>query len=78
MSHPTRYTLWVRKQVEVNTDPQRRCYDGCHAKSELRWTDWEIVCNPMTRADGEESMATFKKINPNREYKLTPPTGEPQ
>lgn len=30
-----------RRQVLVNTDPERRCYDGCHARSELVWEDWE-------------------------------------
>ena len=30
-----------RKLIEVNTDPQRRCYYGCHASSELIWTAWE-------------------------------------
>lgn len=76
MTHPTRYTLWVRKQIEVNTDPQRRCYYGCHASSELVWTDWEPICDPATLESGEEAMACFQKINPDREYKLTPP-GEP-
>ena len=32
-----------REQKLVNTDPQRRCYNGCHAKSELIWTPWEVV-----------------------------------
>lgn len=29
--------LYTRRRIEVNTDPQRRCYNGCHASSELRW-----------------------------------------
>jgi hypothetical protein len=32
-----------RDLMEVNTDPQRRCYNGCHAKSELRWTEWVVL-----------------------------------
>ena len=32
-----------RRLYEENTDPQRRCYNGCHAKSEWRWTEWEVL-----------------------------------
>lgn len=28
-------------QVRVNTDPQRRCYNGAHFSSELRWSAWD-------------------------------------
>jgi hypothetical protein len=30
-----------RKRILVNTDPQRRCYNGCHFSSELQWTAWD-------------------------------------
>ena len=33
--------LEQRALREVNTDPQRRCYNGCHFSSEFRWTEWE-------------------------------------
>lgn len=33
----------VRKLVEINTDPQRRCYNGCHFESKIVWTDWETL-----------------------------------
>ncbi len=33
--------LEQRKFVEINTDPQRRCYYGVHAKSEWVWTNWD-------------------------------------
>lgn len=34
-------TILTRLHREVNTDPQRRCYNGAHAKSEFRWTEWD-------------------------------------
>lgn len=37
----TTYTIEQRRKIVVNTDPQRRCYNGCHAKSEERYTEWE-------------------------------------
>jgi len=33
----------ARVRLTLNTDPQRRCYNGCHAKAEKRWTGWEIL-----------------------------------
>ena len=35
------YIICKRSIIEVNIDPLGRCYDGCHAKSEFVWTDWE-------------------------------------
>ena len=36
-------TIEHRKRILVNTDPQRRCYNGCHFSSELIWTEWETL-----------------------------------
>lgn len=45
--------IMVRKKLLINTDPQRRCYDGCHYTSELVWSPWEVlevnVKNPTER-----------------------------
>ena len=76
MGHPTRHALLVRKQIEVNTDPQRRCYNGVHAKSEMVWTDWAEVYHPLNQEEGEDSIRVFQAINPTRKYKLLPPTPE--
>lgn len=32
-----------RERILINTDPQRRCYNGCHAKSKLVWTPWKYL-----------------------------------
>ena len=36
-------TIIMRTRLEVNTDPQRRCYNGAHFSSELRWTPREAL-----------------------------------
>jgi hypothetical protein len=74
LAHPTRFTLITRKQVEVNTDPQRRCYNGCHFSSEMVWTQWVDLGNPATEEEGNESIACFASINPRSEYRLLPPS----
>lgn len=38
-----RFTIMQRTMREVNTDPQRRCYHGAHAKSELQWSAWDTL-----------------------------------
>lgn len=64
------FLLQVRKKITINTDPQKRCYNGCHYSSEEVWTEWEPVCSFRLREDAEESIRVFKKINPSREYRI--------
>jgi hypothetical protein len=61
-----------RKQVVVNTDPQRRCYDGVNFSEVVVWTDWADVCPFRNEADARESAACYKQINPGREYRVVP------
>lgn len=32
-----------RSRILINTDPQRRCYNGCHFSSELIWSEWAVL-----------------------------------
>ena len=65
-----RWTLFVRKRILVNTDSQRRCYDGVNFSEEQRWTDWGEVCTYREKATAEDSARVFLEINPSREYKV--------
>jgi hypothetical protein len=66
----TKYQLQVRKQIVINTDPQRRCYDGCNFSEETVWTAWGEVCTYRLRETAEDSAQCFKQINPSREYRV--------
>lgn len=68
MTHRVLY----RRRVTVNTDPQRRCYDGCHFSSREEWTPWALVCDYPDVYQATEASRTFKVINPAREYKVVP------
>lgn len=57
------YTIEYRRQVEVNTDPQRRCYNGCHARSELRWTKWEPLNSGVPAEGVERKLAFWRDLN---------------
>lgn len=64
------YQLEVRRLIEVNTDPQRRCYYGAHAKSELVWAEWTELFTSANRASLEETMGVFQRANPARKYRI--------
>lgn len=63
MSDSDRFTIWKRKQVLVNTDPQRRCYNGCHFSSELRWTAWEELNLDVSADTVEDKLKFWRELN---------------
>ena len=54
--------LYMRRRIEVNTDPQKRCYNGCHFSSELRWTDWESL-GPVPPGKEDDQMKFWTELN---------------
>lgn len=52
-----------RKLVEVNTDPQRRCYYGVHARSEWRWTAWETLEFGVPEDKVVERLTFWRELN---------------
>lgn len=65
-----KYEIYGRRQHEVNTDPQRRCYNGCHASSEWVWSDWYQLGSVSSLEEAKESVDKWKNLNPTRhEYK---------
>lgn len=66
------HAVQFRKKVVINTDPQRRCYDGVNFSEETVWTEWAELCPFRRKEDAEESAASWRKINPSREYRVVP------
>ncbi len=64
-----KYEVWFRRPVVINTDPQRRCYDGCNFSEKAVWSEWGQM-GPYSREDAESSMKTFSEINPTHQYKI--------
>ena len=56
------HIIRMRNRIEVNTDPQRRCYNGCHFKSELRWTPWETL-EFTTAIKAEARLRFWRELN---------------
>lgn len=66
-----RCELWFRRKVTVNTDPQRRCYDGRNFSERVEWSEWALI-GPYSKEGAESSAKTFKQINPSHEYEVRP------
>lgn len=58
-----RLQLETRKQIEINTDPQRRCYNGCHFSSELSWTGWDWLEYDVKPEDVENRLKFWRELN---------------
>jgi hypothetical protein len=54
--------IYRRKKVTINTDPQRRCYNGCHASSEEVWTEWELF-EEVQEENTERRLAFWRGLN---------------
>ena len=57
------YNIEQRKRVLVNTDPQRRCYNGCHFSSELLWTEWEQLELDVSEEYAESRLKFWRELN---------------
>lgn len=58
-----KFEIHHRKFVEVNTDPQRRCYNGAHFSSEWQWTQWEVLESSVSKDLLEERLAFWRDLN---------------
>ena len=64
--------VWGRRPVTVNTDPQRRCYNGCNFSEETMWGPWRMLVPSASREDAADTIATLKRANPAHEYEIRP------
>lgn len=52
-----------RERMVVNTDPQRRCYDGCHFSSEEIWSDWMDLETLRLGHEPESRLQFWRELN---------------
>ena len=57
------YKIQKRNRYEVNTDPQRRCYNGCHASSELVWGRWVDLVLSVPDEQVQEKLEWWRSLN---------------
>lgn len=65
-----RYVVEFRKLKIENTDPQRRCYNGCNFSERVYWSEWDDLLSYDTIEDAEESADVFSKNNKSTEYRV--------
>ena len=53
----------MRYRTEVNTDPQRRCYDGHHFSSLWQWTAWRTIDSGLALETAERRLAFWRELN---------------
>lgn len=58
-----KFDIEVRNRMLVNTDPQRRCYNGCHYKSDYMWTEWEVLESNIQPEKAEKRLLFWKGLN---------------
>lgn len=72
-----RYEIYSREKFEVNTDPQRRCYNGRHFSSEWQWSEWDKLYS-VPEDEVEACLASWRQIGRKTcEYKAVPVGGRP-
>jgi hypothetical protein len=57
------FKIEQRQRRLINTDPQRRCYNGCHAKSEMLWTQWATLQFDVSEEVIEERLQWWRELN---------------
>ena len=57
------FIIEQRKCTEVNTDPQRRCYNGCHFSSEFQWGAWDWLETRVKPNDVDERLEFWRGLN---------------
>jgi len=53
----------MRKRILVNTDPQRRCYNGCNFSEEWQWTCWEVLNSGVSAETLESKLKFWRELN---------------
>jgi hypothetical protein len=66
----TKYVVMVRRKIVENTDPQRRCYNGCNFSERVYWSDWDDLLTYDTEKEARITAIQFQQINPKREYRV--------
>lgn len=59
----TTYRVLKRSRFLVNTDPQRRCYNGAHYSYEYHWSAWEVLESNISLTRAERAIAFYTHLN---------------
>lgn len=57
------HNIKTRKRILINTDPQRRCYNGCHYSSDLIWSSWGVLEYEVPEDRLEDRLKFWRELN---------------
>jgi hypothetical protein len=57
------FDIFVRTRITINTDPLRRCYDGCHFSTKVVWSPWTILEYKIPEDGLEDRLTFWKSLN---------------
>lgn len=57
------FSIMTRHKILINTDPQRRCYNGCHFSSELVWSEWDLLQCNIPEGKTEDRLKFWRELN---------------
>jgi len=57
------YSIECRDLILINTDPQRRCYNGAHFSSEFVWSGWYVIDWQIAEARLGKRLAFWRDLN---------------
>lgn len=57
------YNLYSKHKYFVNTDPQKRCYNGCYYSSEYRWSGWELLEFQVPENKIDDRLTFWRELN---------------
>lgn len=67
-----RVGIWTRESYMVNTDPQRRCYNGCNFSERKEWTEWTMLYT-VPEDEAEACLASWRSFaRPTSEFEARP------
>lgn len=52
-----------RRTQVVNTDPQRRCHNGCNYSEELQWSPWEVLEFDIGSQTSARRLTFWRELN---------------
>ncbi len=52
-----------RRRILINTDPQKRCYNGCYFSTELIWSNWEAFESNVDKNKVNEKLKFWRELN---------------
>jgi hypothetical protein len=57
------FNIETRVTIVLNTDPQKRCYNGCFARTELVWSAWEVLNINVPPEEVEDKLKFWRELN---------------